>query len=224
MQPATASGFWRRCDVPGHDAARLHRAASGWRLTGTAIFHEAGQLACLHYSVHLDASWATLSANVSGYVGNDDIEHEVSRTTRGWTHNGHLVEGLDDLMDIDFGFTPATNLPQIRRMALGIGQAAEIEVAWLDSNSKSLSRLLQRYERRTTDTYWYESPSASYSAMLQLSDDGFVNDYPTLWRQDQNPGTLGPSEFNANQQAHTAPIRSLAKNDRVLTPRRKLWR
>ena len=40
----------------------------------------------------------------------------------------------------------------------------------------------QRYERRNESGWWYESPDAGYAALLQVNPDGFVVDYPGLWR------------------------------------------
>jgi uncharacterized protein len=88
---------------------------------------------------------------------------------------------LGECVDLDFGFTPATNLSQLRRIALPIGKAAEVPVAWLDAPFGSLELLQQRYERRTAGTYWYQAPRFDYAALLQVSRAGFVQQYQGLW-------------------------------------------
>jgi hypothetical protein len=35
-----------------------------------------------------------------------------------WTLNGSVVDGLGDRVDLDFGFTPTTNLMQLRHIGL----------------------------------------------------------------------------------------------------------
>jgi len=82
---------------------------------------------------------------------------------------------------LDLGFTPATNLSQLRRIALAEGQAADVPVAWLDVATGSLVALPQRYERRTASTYWYEAPSVGYADLLEVAPSGFVRRYPGLW-------------------------------------------
>jgi hypothetical protein len=47
---------------------------------------------------------------------------------------------------MDLGFTPATNLLQLRRPALEPGQAAAAPAAWLDVSAGTLEELTQRYE------------------------------------------------------------------------------
>ena len=59
---------------------------------------------------------------VRGRIGDDPVEYVVVPTDGGvWTLNDTPVGGLDDLVDLDFGFTLATNLQQLRRGGLAVG-------------------------------------------------------------------------------------------------------
>jgi hypothetical protein len=91
------------------------------------------------------------------------------------------VAGLESCVDLDYGFTPATNLIQLRRSSLAVGAAADLPAAWLDVAAGTLQVLPQRYERRGEASYWYESPTFSYAALLEVTNDGFVRRYPGLW-------------------------------------------
>ncbi len=183
MPSNTASAFWRRLDTPGHDAAWLERTPDGWLLQGTAVFRSGDAPACLAYEVACDRSWATTWGVVRGRIGNARFAHEITRNDGGWAVDGVPVVGLGDLFDLDFGFTPATNLLQLRRIELSVGAAAEVPVAWFDGEggSTELVRLPQHYERRREDTYWYESPTAGYAGKLLVAPDGFALLYPGLW-------------------------------------------
>ncbi len=86
------------------------------------------------------------------------------------------------MVDLDFGFTPATNMLQLSRIALKPGQRADFPVAWLDLDSVSLIELPQIYERRSEATYWYAAPTVPYQALLEIAPSGFVQSYPGLWR------------------------------------------
>ena len=178
-----SSALWRRIDIPGHDAALVRQAADGWRLEGAAVFaHESGP-AQLWYWVDCAPDWRTRAAGVTGWVGDRRIDVEVSRSEGGqWRLGGEAVNGLEHCLDIDFGFTPATNYLQLKRCGLDIGERAEFSVAWLDVPDPSLIALPQRYEKRTSTAYWYESPQGPYFALLELIDTGFVRVYPGLWQ------------------------------------------
>jgi hypothetical protein len=98
-----------------------------------------------------------------------------------WALNGTVIPGLEAYVDLNLGFTPATNLSQIRRVALAKGQAADVPVAWLDVARGMMSVLPQRYERRSEELYWYEAPSVNYQGLLEVCSTGFVRRYPGLW-------------------------------------------
>jgi hypothetical protein len=174
--------LWRRIGTTGHDACRLIQTDSGWRLDGTAAFRQESELACLTYQVHCNCEWLTQEGTVQGWVGSRSLDFRFVRLPNGlWTMNAQAVRHVEGCLDLDLGFTPATNLSQIRRVALRVGEAADVPVAWFDISAGALELLHQRYERRTEKTYWYESPRFGYSALLDVNAVGFVEKYPELW-------------------------------------------
>ena len=173
--------LWRRLDLPGHDGCRLAASRTGWRLCGTALFrHEAGP-AHLWYDVRVDRGWRTRAGRVDGWVGGRPVRIRVRRLASGWEVNGTTSDRAQECVDLDLGFTPATNVLQLRRVALEVGQAADVPVAWLDVSSGELEVLAQRYERRSPTAYWYEAPRFGYAAELDVTAAGFPRRYPGLW-------------------------------------------
>jgi hypothetical protein len=178
----SAFAAWMRLDRPGRDATLLRPCDGGWVLRGAAAFdHEAGS-AAIAYQVEVDARWRTKRGRVSGFLGDRTIRHEIRRDIAGWSLDGIVFEGLDHLVDLDYGFTPATNVLQLSRIALEPGQRADVPVAWFDLDSASLVELPQIYERRSEASYWYEAPTVPYRALLEIAPNGFVQSYPGLWR------------------------------------------
>lgn len=174
--------LWRRLDSPGHDACRLEETSAGWQLEGTAVFRHNGGPAQLVYRVTCDPAWRTRNGEVHGWLGAQAVGFSTARTAAGvWTLNEAVLSGLGNCVDLDLGFTPATNLLQLRRIELAIGHAADVPVAWLDVSAGTLAVLPQRYERRSETTYWYEAPRFDYAALLEVTPAGFVRRYPGLW-------------------------------------------
>jgi hypothetical protein len=173
---------WMRLDRPGRDAALLQPTDGGWSLRGAAAFdHDVGS-AAVAYQVEVDARWKTKRGVISGFLGDRTIAHEIRRDDAGWRLDGHEVDGLEPLVDLDYGFTPATNVLQLSRIGLAPGQRAEVRVVWFDLDSASLMELPQSYERRSEMSYWYEAPTVPYRALLEIAPTGFVRSYPGLWR------------------------------------------
>ena len=182
---AAVSVLWRRLDAPGHDACRLDPSEAGWRLRGTAVFRHVGAPARLDYRVTCDCAWRTLGGEVAGWLGARRVALTIERSPAGvWTLDGAVVPGLERCVDLDLGFTPATNLLPLRRLALAEGEAAEAPAAWLDVAGGTLAELPQRYERRGAATYWYEAPTVGYAGLLEVTADGFVRRYPGLWEME----------------------------------------
>ena len=174
--------FWRRQDRPGHDAAIIEKSGDGWTLTGFAVFSEKG-ITGLRYQVELGRDFATRSARIEGFRDDRQFVHDFRRAGA-WYLDDVEIPGLEDVVHLDFGFTPSTNYQQLRRAALKVGDEADIAAAWFDIGETRLTRLPQRYKRLSEDRYDYSSPTAAYSAVLELAPNGFVRVYPGLWEMD----------------------------------------
>jgi hypothetical protein len=174
--------LWRRLDVPGHDACELTPIADGWRLAGTSVFLHQNGPARIEYVAECDSAWVSRRGEVRGWIASDSWNVTIERSDGGiWYLNGWNVPELEGCLDLDFGFTPATNLLQLRRCELAVGQVADVPAAWIELPEVSLTLLPQRYTRRSDDTYWYESPATGYEALLEIDESGFTRHYPGLW-------------------------------------------
>ncbi|WP_348629846.1 MULTISPECIES: putative glycolipid-binding domain-containing protein [unclassified Mesorhizobium] len=183
MKQETASILWHRLDVEGHDACLLSQTNVGHSLEGQAIFIQDGKPCCLGYEVICDVGWRTRSARIDGFLGTRKLHYAIERDSDGqWTLNGEVQQGVDGLVDVDLGFTPASNLLAIRRYDLGIGEATPAPAAYLTFPELSLVRLDQTYRRLDTVRYAYAAPVFGYDETLNISPHGFVVDYPGLWR------------------------------------------
>jgi uncharacterized protein len=179
----SASILWQRTDRPGHEAAGLRRTADGWRLTGTAVFLERGQPCALEYAAECDAGWRTVSAAVTGWIGDRQarVELRVSGDGR-WLVNGNDCPAVTGCVDCGFRVQPSTNLLPIRRLHLAIGEAAAVRAAWLAFPSFDLQPLEQVYRRTGENTYGYESRAGAFRTDIDVDRDGFVLRYPGFWQ------------------------------------------
>ena len=175
--------LWRRLDVEGHDCCRLRRAAGGWNVEGVATFVHEAQPACLRYAFSCDARWRAREAEVSGWVGEAAIDLRIGRSSDGaWLLNGVEQDISPDLVDLDLGFTPATNILPIRRFALSVGEKTPSPAAYLAFPELRLDLLEQSYRRLDAGRYAYAAPRFGYEAVLEVCETGFVTSYPGLWQ------------------------------------------
>lgn len=133
------TAFWRCLYTQGHDAALLTPISNGWKLTGTAVFRDDNGPVSAGYSVEMDEAWGARRGAVAGFSDGRHFRHDIEKTAEGWMLDGR-PNGLVELPNLDFGFTPATNFQQLRRANLRIGERAEFSVAWFDIGRGSPGR------------------------------------------------------------------------------------
>ena len=184
--PHSRSILWRNLHTPGHDVALIAPAPTGWQLSGMAAFLAAEGPVAVDYAVEIDEAWCARRGNVAGIAGGRRFSHSIERTPDGWMLDGRH-QGLPHIVDLDFGFTPATNFQQLSRIGLAVGERAAFSVAWFDIGRETLVELPQIYERLDERLYAYQSPSNDYEAMLAMDESGFVRTYPELWQMEEQP-------------------------------------
>lgn len=97
-----------------------------------------------------------------------------------WLLNDIHQPALEHCIDLDLGFTPATNILQLRRIVLA--EAADLSVAWPVLPDGTLDVLARRHERQMEATYWHEVPRFKYATLLDVTPNGFICHYPMLWK------------------------------------------
>ena len=179
-----ASFFWRKLDHPGHDSCRLFKLPKGWFLSSAAVFSDNDKPCHLYYEVTADAVWKTQRAKLFGFVGNDAVDLRIrSTSTQRWFANGVEQDNVAGCLDLDLGFTPATNLVAIRRLSLKVGQRAEAPAAYLAFPKMHLEKLDQSYHRAGRTTFEYRAPRFGYAETLEVDASGAVLAYPGLFEQ-----------------------------------------
>ncbi|HSB09435.1 MAG TPA: putative glycolipid-binding domain-containing protein [Blastocatellia bacterium] len=173
--------LWRRLDRAGHEYARLFLKDSRWHLTGVAVVEHDRKPCRLDYVIVCDSRWQTVNGKVSGSVGAEAIDINISvDSTRRWEINGSECLEVAGCTDLDLNFSPSTNLLPIRRLGLSVGEEATVRAAWLRFPSFALEPLEQVYRRIDESTYRYESAGGQFVADLQTNEAGFVIQYPNF--------------------------------------------
>lgn len=89
---------------------------------------------------------------------------------------------MEDCRDVDLGISPSTNTLPIRRLRLGVGQEANLRVAWVRFPQLEVDAGVQRYKHIAKNRWRYSSEG--FTADLSVDDDGLVVTYgDDLWRQ-----------------------------------------
>ncbi len=174
--------LWRHLDTEGHDCCRLNREPDGWSLEGQSVFVHDDRPVSLLYRVAAASDWRTTGAQVSGWIGSEAVDVRIERTEAGfWLLDGTRQDVPPDIVDVDLGFTPATNILPLRRLSLDPGAKADAPAAYFDLSRRQLTVLEQTYRRLDADSYAYAAPAFGYEAVLHVDASGFVRRYPGLF-------------------------------------------
>lgn len=170
---------WRALDRDGEDKCRLARHEGGFMLLGHARFRDGTGWATLDYVIRTGPDWRTRSADVTGTHAGQDLALRLTCDKGQWTLNGVPQPHLHGCEDVDFAFTPATNLMPLRRLP-EVGRIAT-RAAWLRLPGPSLDPLDQTYLRDRGGLVSYHAWQTDFRTQLAVAASGFVTLYPGLW-------------------------------------------
>jgi uncharacterized protein len=188
---------WRRLDGPGHEEARIEQIAAGWRLTGKLEAEDGGVRAQLSYVIECERDWRTRQTIVTGSASGAARRLALEADGKGhWMLNGAALPLVEGALDIDLGFTPATNLLPIRRLNLAVGESAAVRTAWVRFPELVVEALEQSYRREAERVFHYDAlvDGERFQARLDTDELGRVLHYEGLWEAD-TPETFARSRL-----------------------------
>jgi hypothetical protein len=100
-----------------------------------------------------------------------------------WTIDGAPAPALDGLLDVDLESSACTNLLPVRRLRLGIGEAADAPAVYVRAPALQAERLDQSYRRiedGSGERYAYLAARFDADFVLPYDASGLVLDYPRL--------------------------------------------
>jgi hypothetical protein len=175
---------WRRMDGSGQEHFRLWRAMSSWLLEGTVDISSIVGTTRTQYQVVCSAAWETRVVCVQLEESSSLRTAELRCDERGrWWRDGHHLDGMDGLIDVDLGFTPATNTLPIRRLSPAVGSSVDVTALWVRFPDLSVEALPQRYTRLEQFRYRYESAGGEFIAALEVDELGLVMKYEGGWER-----------------------------------------
>ncbi len=181
MTETLGTMHWRALDRDGEDKCRLARHEDGYMLVGHARFRDGSGWAALDYVVRCGPDWLTRSADVTGTLGGEEMRCRITCEGGHWALNGAPLPELSGCSDIDFSFTPATNLMPLRRLP-EVGRLP-VRAAWMRLPGPRLDPLDQSYTRERGGLVSYQAAQTGYETQISVDPCGFPTRYPGLWQQ-----------------------------------------
>jgi hypothetical protein len=182
MSDKSLRWIWQPDLGEGAELFAFRTVPGGYEARGDVVATLDGAPLNACYRVEADAEWRTRRVLVEL---NDGARVEMLSDGAGhWRReDGAPLPELDGCIDPDISMTPFTNTLPIRRLGLGIGDTAEIGVAYVLVPELSLRAAPQRYTRLGDRLWRFESLDSGFTADLTVDAEGLVVDYPGLFRR-----------------------------------------
>jgi hypothetical protein len=182
--PPTAAWLHREARS-GFEVVYFEPADNGRLLTGCTAAVEDGQTWIVRYEIHLDPTWRTRTALVTGRSASGSVELQLDTDGHGhWLVNGNAASNLDGCLDIDLESSAMTNALPVHRLALPVGGRASAPAAYVRAAELAVERLEQEYVRIADDgsgqRYEYAAPAFDFECRLVYDRAGLLLDYPGI--------------------------------------------
>ncbi|MBB3019099.1 hypothetical protein FHR70_002153 [Microvirga lupini] len=172
---------WDGCEA-GLEHVDIRPADGGLDISGVVIARESEAQFGLSYRLRLDALWRTREAVLRTTAGH--VLHLASDSQGHWQENGKVRPDLQGCIDVDIQASPITNTLPIRRLDLESGESTEIRLCYITLPDLTVFPSNQRYTALDAGSlYRFENLEDGFTADLPVDQDGFVLDYPGLFRR-----------------------------------------
>lgn len=166
----------------GLEHVDIRPEGSGIVASGVIVGAEESACYGLTYRLLIDEAWCVRDALLRTTAGRS--LHLEGDGQGNWRADGEPRPGLLGCIDIDIQATPLTNTLPIRRLAFDQGQGAIIRVAYILVPSLAVVPEQQRYTAvEPGSLYRFESLESGFEADLPVDEEGFVLNYPRLFRR-----------------------------------------
>lgn len=166
----------------GLEHVEISPVEGGIELSGVAIGRKESRRFALAYRVRVDQTWRTRDARLRTAAGR--VLHLESNGQGLWHANGVERPDLQGCLDIDIAASPVTNALPIRRLGLKAGEGIDIRLCYISVPDLEVAPREQRYTALEPGRlYRFESLESGFTAELPVDADGFVLDYPGLFRR-----------------------------------------
>jgi uncharacterized protein len=179
-----ARASWRALRHPGAESAVLSAIEGGWRLSGKADIRFPEGPTTFRYRIDCNRRWDPRTAALTVRTGSELRRVEILQDERHeWTVGGFRNPELRGCTDLDFNASPATNTLALNRLALAVGETAEILTAYVMFPDILPIAARQRYTRLDDRRYRFEGLHNDFARDFDVDEKNVVITYPLGWER-----------------------------------------
>lgn len=141
-----------------------------------------GKPVSLTYQITLTNNWYVKELMIQSTLADKSNIRLHSDLQGNWfDSDGNEIPTLQGCFDIDISLTPFTNSIPIKRLGEQLIQRTALEVVYIDLIAWEWRKVSQYYTKKTSEIYLYEGVFRNFKADLIVRNDGFIQQYPSLF-------------------------------------------
>jgi hypothetical protein len=172
---------WQPLAWPGLEHCHVSETADGIVVRSSLIGERDGYAFGAFYEIQLEPDWTFRSLTLRRHDGR--VLRLLSNGAGDWKIDGKRAPALEGCVDIDISGSPLTNTLPIRRARLIADEPRQLDMAWVPLDTLEPFRDSQIYTKLDDTHFRYEAADRSFTQVLSVDENGFVVDYPTLFRR-----------------------------------------
>lgn len=180
----TRAIVWERTDFTCVEHLVFSDSADAKTAAGYLVGAEEDQPFAVKYQIEITADWKVSAFKVLALDASERrIEMKSNERGEWFDENGRRAPEFDGCFEIDITLTPLTNTLPIKRLNLKTGEQKKISVLYVELPEFKIKRVEQFYTKLGERLYVYEGYPKDFRAELPIDEDGFVIDYPEIFRR-----------------------------------------
>jgi hypothetical protein len=176
--------MFRSIQWPGTEHLRLGSGSDGIDVDSVVVAFDERPLR-LAYRIRCTPDWTTRELDITESSSGLDLHFRADGEGHWTDGNAAALPQLDGCIDVDVAATPFTNTLPIRRLSWEVGQQRDLRMLYFLVPELVFRPTDQRYtclaRGGTGATFHYESED--FETEIRVDRDGFVIDYPGIWRR-----------------------------------------
>lgn len=182
----TRTAVWQHWDNIGLEYLELTEVSSkdGVVIESNVIGFEDAIPFQMHYRLRCLENYQVFRVDMS-LSGHRGLSLTRRHTGQWWGDQNERLPILDGCYDIDITATPFTNTLPIRRLEWQPGKSRSLEMVYIHIPELTIERATQQYTclEKNEQGSLFEFRQQDFSAILPIDADGFVQNYPNLFRR-----------------------------------------
>lgn len=181
--PDRVDVLWRSAELRSNEFCTVQFTAGAVSLESTTLLVHRDLPARIEYTIETNARSETERVGIELSAGGHRDTITLEKGDGGWVVNGLLRPDLERCIDVDLGWTPATNLLPLRRHSIEVGESMMTAAALVRYPELDVVHSDQTYTRLDGRLVRYQS--GTFEADLTVTPDGIVTKYgDSIWTAD----------------------------------------